>query len=80
MEKVHVCPFCGKTTDILFSFCPFCGNRLRKEPSFEQVVSDSFSKIQNIEANKVSTRIEHLEQRIKTLEHDLDILLAGKPE
>jgi len=80
MEQVHVCPYCGKTTEVIFSFCPFCGSRLREVPSFEQIVSDSVARMQHVSKSKVCSRIEKLEEKIEILEHDLDQILTEKPQ
>ncbi|MBN1647079.1 MAG: zinc ribbon domain-containing protein [Spirochaetales bacterium] len=78
MENVVFCEHCGNTLLPDYQFCPYCGKNLEKGESLEQVINDSFSRMEQVQAEDFLRRLEKLSSILSDLETEINAVLRSK--
>lgn len=77
--KVGFCPSCGRLVLADFRFCPYCGMETRPSPGLEEVVGDSFARLEKSLSERTLEEIQALEAQLDLLEADMNLLLETAP-
>jgi len=76
--RIAACPRCGRKAERDFRFCPSCGRILDGIGSFEEVLEDSFTRLDGrldgAEAFDSIARLDALSADLRALEDELDTL------
>lgn len=78
MNTVTICQTCGNIIRRHYRYCPFCGNKKQDDERLEDMVNDSFAKIEKVRTVNYLSRLNKLADRLATLEKELDALVPGK--
>lgn len=76
MVSVCVCGGCGRTIEKDYIFCPWCG-RSRMMSGCKETIDSAFDRMEEIQDNKRIRQLEEMEQRLLTLEKELDCLVTS---
>lgn len=77
MDKVSVCPSCGKTLESGFLFCPWCGISAIDGSMPDERVDAACRRVSALQLRNACDRIARMEDELGELESALSLLLAG---
>ena len=75
MDEPIVCRACDRFFDPALTHCPFCGAARLPDESFEDIVDDSFERMERSHGGTTLRRLDELIARLEEMERDLSIFL-----
>jgi RNA polymerase subunit RPABC4/transcription elongation factor Spt4 len=75
MDDPILCRVCDRLFDSSFEICPFCGAERIPEESFEEIVDDSFERLEVAARGSTLRRIDALLGQLDAMERELDLMI-----
>ncbi|MCR5612222.1 hypothetical protein [Treponema sp.] len=75
MIPVCICGGCGRTIEKEFVYCPWCGQSKLSTMSESDKMDEIFSRLEEMQYNDRTERIEKIGNRLDALEKELDALV-----
>jgi DNA repair exonuclease SbcCD ATPase subunit len=75
MDEPILCRVCDRLFDSSSETCPFCGAARLPEESFEDIVDDSFERLEKTARGSTLRRIDALLGRLDAMERELDLII-----
>lgn len=76
MEKVSICPECGRILESSFFFCPWCGTAIDTGFSIAARVDSVFEQLESKQKDFTCSRLSAMENSLSELEEELSLLLG----
>lgn len=75
MSPVCICNGCGRTIEKQFIYCPWCGVSKIEMLSENEKMDQIFNRLEEMQSNNRSERLEKMSDRLGQLEKELDALV-----
>jgi hypothetical protein len=75
MDDPILCRVCDRLFDPSSDICPFCGAARLPEESFEDIVDDSFERLEKAARGSALRRFDVLLEQLDAMERELDLII-----